>query len=254
MSESSLLPTRLPPSPRRVRGILDGGIIVLRIFGVLSICAVPFCLAYLAVVFLWASQGTNTAGQITETYHTKNKSSYTYHVKYTYSTPRGPQQDRGHLDQTEYTRIQLLGENDSRDIPIRYLDLGFLCYSGLAGNVAEKQLSAIGFLCLAGAFSAIFFYLAWVKPAREKALVRDGIALPGAITGKGRVPGKHGGHYVDYFFEDSVGQRCQAKMTVYDFQRWGQVKIGQVVTVLVHPNNSRRSVVYELSRCQVDNS
>jgi len=215
--------------------------------------AVLFFLGHIAVIVLWANHGTDTVGKITGTYRTKFRSSYDYYVKYIYSPPsRDPRHGRDEIYRNEYDRINTLGAGDSHDIPVRYLDVGFFVYSGRVGDVGLKLLFPIFWMCFTGVFCLVASYTGWIRPAREKAVVREGISLPGIITDKSIAGGRgFQSHYAHCLFEDRTGEKRQERLCIPE-KHWEHTKVGQAVTVLVHPKNPKRLVIYEMSHYRVD--
>ena len=146
------------------------------------------------------------------------------------------------------------GEPDLRpEVWVRAMDVGPIHYSkAMSGEViywcGTPPASCILALMCVGWFiaSAGVFVGAYHAPWSERRLMRQGVAVPGRIVGRGGDGPPRSPFGVEYEFEVRPGVVAAGKMTVNSEHKDRTVP-GAAVTVLYHPRRPTRSIVYEFA-------
>jgi hypothetical protein len=246
-------PTILPPTPRVVRGGVGCSNWFLRPFSLALLGVALGLFGYFLLTLAWVFAGTATPGRIVSTRVSRGRST-TYYAVFTYRTPDGWQQDEESVYRSDYDTINRRLVGDSLPTTVRQLSVGPIHIAGLPeySGLYWKPLKALFFLAFAGLMGWGLFFASWIAPAREKALLREGVAVLGAITDKTIIKGKSPTYRVKYAYKDVLGATVERAVNVPDVKRYNALQIGEVVTVLTDPRHPKRSTIYELSPFRVE--
>ncbi|TMQ30495.1 MAG: hypothetical protein E6K70_24080 [Planctomycetota bacterium] len=104
---------------------------------------------------------------------------------------------------------------------------------------------------------SVFLWMAWVAPWRVWLLMRYGLATAGVVAGKHTRPGNKGStnRLIRYRFKVTLEEEGTGAALPETFERemsvmpsdYAAAKMDQPVTVIYHPKNPKRSLVYEFS-------
>ena len=254
----------LPSPPRRVvprSRASTFGRWSLRIFifphtlvGLAGLFVVPF-------LFCWAIAGQIVHGELVDKRsgtHTVGKSD-TRAVRYWDSvyvyTFQGKEYRKSvDVDQTKFDALPIDSSAIAalhQPIDLRVLGIGKLHHADRADKSPWGTVrSALLFVAFWNAIVSVFVYVAWVAPYRERKLVVIGLARPGTILSI-TDGGSEGRTRAGYEFQ-SDGRLFQRKMGGVYKPAVAAYPEGSAVTVLVHPFNERRSLVYEFSNYRAE--
>ena len=242
-------PTLLPPPPRTTDGDSGFGLWLRRFFALAASCAITGCLFYFSLTVAWAYSGTDTPGQVVRAYISRGKHT-SYYLVFTYTLPQGSYRDEENVSSSNYFTAQ-------RQVPfattVRYLHVWPFQIAGLPRykDVWSKLLETGIIILVVCTLATFYLWAICIRPARERHLVRVGIPVLGVITDKIVRRSKYTTYSVKYTYKDSSGTQRQRRMTVNSKSKWDAVNVAEVVTVLIHPANPKRSLVYELSKYKV---
>jgi hypothetical protein len=238
------LPLDLPPPPRRVRRRSGWASIVFLRFFVTP--ALVILLGVMLLNWLTAVMGERVSGHVIDTF-TKRlpNESGTRFLRYRYSIDGGEI-----VDQQRVSGETLYKMTAGQAVAVRTLDVLGYRYSTLADGWYEfLDVYAVPiYMSLVGIFvgGGTAWYGGWVKPARARRLVRDGVATVGEITSLPILPGRTIGYsYVvdGITFEgtDNFLGRLQ------DMPR-----MGETLVVLYDPAKPSRSTAYEFGDFEIE--
>lgn len=258
MSPHPFEPELDQPTPRRIaarEGCAYGcGLWGVRLFCLPHTLIGPF-LAYQAVRalvlylgVLWA--GTEVDGTITHKDERPGKTGTYYTADYVFAV--GGVEYTGHTqpDAETYAALQE-GE------PIRVRVWEAAPEDGHSWDGSEAgSLRTVGGLCFAALFwNAMISIIVWqfyVRPWRQRQLVRYGVPTAGVVRQVKAWPEKRGQAYrVRYEYtpgpSDLFEERQSGSVRVWPPNSAADVKAGDVLTVLYDPRRPRRSVLYRFS-------
>ena len=265
LPEISGTPTPLPPPPRRTTLRPVGtGLRGVRLFllphTLIGLGGIGWFLLQLA----WLLAGTNTAAQVTHIVPHNDAKGETYELTFVYQV--AGQLLTGHdtieaslnpgavLDALRReVAPATVPARTSIHLTVRHVGIGSLQYVGLPPSTSAWTLLLLigGFLVVWWSFLSMYLWRAWGVPWKARRLVQRGTAVTGWIDRKR--PGEKGTvNEINYhFIHPTTGKTIKTSLSTY-LQAYDFVHVGDGVTVLFEPGNSKRSTVYELSRYQVD--
>ena len=245
-------PTVLPSAPRQVLGSPAGTVWLARLLTLAIFVAAPVLFARLVLVIAWFVAGNTTTGQIYDTHESHGKHT-SYEAKFVYTAPDGQQTDEGSLEYKDFQALNAQLVRGPVSAKVRFITFASFHIAGLPdyNEPLWKLLQAVFFLGLTGIFAMLSFYGGFVNPAREKALLREGVPVLGAVTDKKTIKAKSTIYRIHYAFNDAQGKPVERTVDL-DKKLFEIVQIGEVVTVLLDPQRPKRSQVYELSNYHVE--
>jgi hypothetical protein len=236
----------LPPPPRqttRRRGI-HPAIKTALFFLIPHVWVGLGLIAFIVNGVALAVVGHVRTGQVIDRQVTHGKGTH-YQIVYAYEESGRRFQDRADVSSADYD-----GLPPGSQVAVKSLHVGPLGGSRLAGALDRR---GNGILCMAffailwNGFLFFLFYNLVLAPLRQRALVRDGDAVPGRILSKKEQKGKSTTYTVTYFYVTLDDSKCTGSMTVRggEYHRFHE---GDDVTILYAPKRlAARSVIYECS-------
>ncbi len=251
-------PTRLPEPPRSVRGGGGCGLWFLRLF------ILPHTLVGIGVIGLALASailalfGTDTTATVTKAYtSTSSKGSVSYHLEYVYQAGGRDHTKSQSVSRATYDAIRPPGELEGTpsSIRVRYLRLGSWSDQVLLENGgAWRRMGGLLFFALFwNGILSVFLYLAWVKPIRQRLLVKYGDVTAGTILSSRKRQGKSISYYVTFRFRNpETGADLEREVDIQGEAHYQSAVEGRKVTVIYSPRNPKRALIYELSPYQVE--
>lgn len=261
MPEYALEPELNTPPPRtvRARGGWDYGcgLWAIRVFilphtlaGVfLAFQAVSGIVLYLGVLFV----GTEVDGRIAKKSETEGKKGTHYEVEYVFTLNGNDYADKSGLKAEDYAAI-----NEGQRIPVRVLAIfpqsghwpGIAGVSPISGVVS----SCFGALLWNGILSVFLWYL-YVRPWRQRQLVRFGVPVAGTVFEVTSTPAKSGkGYTIRYQYPlpidpetGDIERNATGKIYIEPPKSAEDIHSGDVLTVLYDPRKPSRSILYHFS-------
>jgi Protein of unknown function (DUF3592) len=261
LPEYTLEPELTTPPPRRVRareGCGHGcGLWGVRLFimphtlaGVfLASQAVSAILIYLGVLFV----GTEVEGRIVKKTATPGKKQTYYEVEYVFTLNGNDYADKRGVDAEDYAAI-----NEGQRISVRVLAMSPQSghWPGIprASPISQVAGTIFGALLWNGILSVFLWYL-YVRPWRQRQLVRYGEAVAGTVSEVKSSPTKGGTAYTITYqyrvpFDPKTGdtdRHATGKVRLEPPQSAADVQPGDLLTVLYDPRKPTRSTLYRFS-------
>jgi len=236
---------RLPRAIERRWGAGTGARLLVRLFtlpqALVGLCLTVRCVTGAAL----ALAGADVVGHVTRTWESQPRSRHpgAYHVEYRYT------QDGRELTGERSLALSMKGTFDvGRPVRVRSSStLGAALIVPGESEWSATQSVPLSFVLFWDGLMAVFLYLVWYVPLRQRWLYRWGTTAPGRVTLKSAERGQRGGtaYSVAYEFTTGWGEACMASMQVSSHELWREVSEGDPVTVLHDPRRARPSVVYE---------
>jgi len=198
--------------------------------------------------------GTDVTGRITELRSTRGRNDRMTHAVH-YAYPVGVEERTGNISVSPdvYERLQVGQDFAVRVLPP--LPRSFDQPRG-PGSPGSKVLAHFLVALFWNGILALFLWKAWVRPWRQRTLVRDGLATKGTITNKFLRGGGKGlpAHVIQYDYSapaandpDGMRQASYHGETATSKELFDAANVGEAVVVLFHPRNPRRSIAYEFA-------
>ena len=253
-------PTRLPPPPRKVVGGVGCIMWGLRLFILPHMYAGGMIIGQFALAVLVAAFGTDVDATVTKARPSEtSKGGTIYYLEYRYSADGQTFNDTESVGAGTYaaaSRPEVL-EGRAATVRVRHLAAGparyhlFTQEHSAWGEAGEKLFFALFW----NGILSVFVYLFWVRPIRERRLVRYGEAIPGTIVSTRERKGRGTTYYATFRFnEPASGQAITREMELRSEGANAAARPGLAVTVLCHPRHPRRALVYELCAYRVADS
>lgn len=252
----SHIPSALNQSPRRVKAIGAGNVIML---WVVRLAFSPFLLVGLYLLAgtiigpFWVMKGINHPAAVVEAQAAGSGKKAKYYVTADYTLNGQTRRIEDTVPEREFQRItapnaMALERTAYQPVLVRAWGNPPLVIERFMepDESPWNQYAAIAIMCLfwngilAAIYKAMFF-----KPWQIKRLYRNGQATPGLITGKDITTRKGTNyHWVHYAFTVD-GQSHSGTMEVRDKETYESIIVGQPATILHRPGKAKPSAVYE---------
>jgi hypothetical protein len=170
-----------------------------------------------------------------------------YHIGYEYDADGMHRKGDRTCSRSQYSAINDPARNQTpQSVKIRSLHLGRHWHVALLPG--ESGWGKVVFYLIFGTFwngiVAVFVYVLWIAPWREKQLYRRGTPVPGRIYAKRTESGEDTSYYLDYeFIQPQLGMQRKKQSVTSD--RFNQANEGQLVTILCYPNKTSPTAIYE---------
>ncbi len=246
----------LPPPPRVVRGGV-GRLWVVRLFITPHLCAGLFLLGQFGADALVAAFGTDVSAVVTRAHATQSrKRGTTYSVVYHYQVGDREYDGSGNVGAGTYSRVRHVNDagHGPETVRVRQLALGSLHWQRLTEDSSVWGLAAgeLFFALFWNSMMAVLLYLVWIKPWRDRRLIRDGRVAEGRILSSRMHRGRSRAYYATFAFQDAdSGREITKQVQLPGAPQFDRAQQGGPVTVLYDPSRPTRAIAYELSGYQV---
>jgi len=192
--------------------------------------------------------GHEVPGVVTSSRSVRGKgNNYSCHIEYSYQIGGETLADSGSVPMGVLSSPPAACRRAGEELRVWQVALGPLRSSHpYAGESPWAPLLPMAFFCTFwNAIVSIFLFNFWVKPLRNRWLVRNGAVAPGRVLSRRSVQGKGARFIVEYEFTAEAGVVRRGEMDVSTEALWNTVSDGQPVTVLYSPDNHKFSLIYE---------
>ena len=245
-------PTQLPPPPRAVHGGLGCAVWGVRLFVLPHMCAGVFLLGRLVASVLLATFGTDVEATVTNA-HTApaSKGGTIYYLDYQYRRDGREFFDTETVGATAYATFSAPGTLEGRrpTLRVRHWQLGPWSTHRVDQQSAPWRLVAGDFFIALfwNGILSVFVYAFWVRPTRERSLIRHGEVARGTIVSTRTRQGRGPNYFATFrFAEPATGFDVQREMEISGLVDFASLRPGYPLTVLFDPRKPRRAIAYEL--------
>jgi hypothetical protein len=253
-------PELLTPIPRPVRhrDRLEAGCLV----GCLQLFILPHTVAgfFLLHQFIVAAyfyiavsrSGVDLEGRVTQKVETPGRKRTSYHIDYVFTKDGEDHSGHVYLEPEVYTTFQV---GDPLSLRVYSLTPREGRWHLVPGQHPGRDLAGIGFACLAwnGMIWGMYWFM-YVRPWRQRKLVRDGVVAVGRVLAVTSWPEKSRVAYkVRYEFDPyfSGEQGTRGSKTVRYPLSAADVQVGETLTVLYDRRKPRRNLLYRFADYRV---